>query len=1818
MRVVNFGAIKDNKVFRELVKDAAATLTVEDIKLIGFTSDDDLIENNWKENPNGEDYRSRISSAGSPDLLGWTRDVLAPRIQAVFDEFSSRYGWGNPGQVDSLFRPEDNQQASAEEVDSPSFSQRQPEFYSRLARVIDGVPDRLATQPAKQWQAWLASNAPKLGVKKDEIEWSGINDYLDLRGKDKVTKGEISDYLANNGVQVKDVTLFDPDTDFSLDDWLLNWAENNTGKTADLIQRGASWDDTLAQAKREGKDEVVNRIEAKSSPARYQRYTISGGENYREVLLTLPSKNSVAGISPVQAARILFNKEYGQLTEDQQQEVKRRINDDETPQTYMSSHWDKPNVLAHLRLNDRSDVDGNRVLFVEELQSDWGQEGKKKGFGKVTRFEYEAVQENGQLVRSFRDKDEAQSFARERGLQLNEIPFTVDTGIPVAPFVTKTEGWLNLALKRVAMLAVEGGYDKVAFVNGEQSADRYDLSKQIDSIKFNKMPDGNIFWTAYREGSRVTGADSKPSELADQVGKELAEKMLAQDGPGELSGIDLKVGGEGMKTFYDQIVPQAVNKLLPKIGGQRLGTVDIALPSNVSERNRGAFVVEQDLETPFDGEVTLRRRMPNGDTVTIGVMTRAEAEDYTDNPENYTGQTVQQPGFDVTDQMRETVSQGLPMFSRRQKDSWLLGRDEVGRINFGAGAKAYDAVAALANRVLDYVKLKPISPELSRAIKRMKNEIEKVQDLTARTAELLKDIPESERQMISDVIEGELKAGVTPPQRVLNLAASMQGIMSQQSTELVRLGMLSSAAAARWDNKYLPRFYESKLGDEAKAWARAAKSLFGRQATMQGIKGDSLKARGMFETIDVADLAQWQSQGWEQRDPDFDPAADTQTVVWRDFSRTERERMGEIRDAMFRFTMGYMRTQRDIALGRLYESLSQNYASARPMPGYVQVPNTKVEGTMASRYGKLSNMWVPPEVLDQLSNVDRSLENGVLKIYRSALSKWKEGKALALDTPIPTPAGWTTMGDIQVGDVIFDENGKPCTVTFATPVQLDRKCFEVEFSDGEKIVADAEHLWFTVRQGKPGVRTTEQIAGTLKYAAGKYNAHSVPVAGSLVIPDAQLPVDPYYLGVWLGNGTSRGTEITSCEADSIEIMSMLKSRGFGIGAVRKDPRGDIVTYQVGFNDHRPRKLLLQPALRAIGVLGDKHIPTVYLRASERQRMDLLRGLMDTDGTIDKNGKVSFCTASKKLLDGFIELARSLGFKPAFSEVSKKYQNGISRAWVVRMHAPSDRPVFLLQRKRARLAAPVTRRARSQSRQIVSITPVQSVPVRCIQVSSESRLYLAGRGMIPTHNTVLNPVSHANNVISNVTQAHFAGVSYWDVQKYAGAIKDLVANSAMVEEAKDVGLFGGTFVQSEIVQSMPPQLRQLAGMSESKLSKMTEGIWDTLAFTVQYNGKKYGARPVMQWAYEHEDLFFRYLIYRDARKRGLAPEDAREFSEQYIFTYDDLPRGARVIRDAAIPFFTYSYKITPVLARTLLEYPWRFAAPAAVAYAANAAMYAAATAIAGGDDDEWWGKLLYRYATDAEFRQRARDLEKEERKNLPPWMKGASILGTPKAIRMGMDDVTGLPMFLDISRVVPGGDIVEAENNAGGLGIPNMFAPNNPILTTLMALQGNRDLFTGKDVVNKDTDTSAEQAEKRAAWAWKQFSPAIAVGNYHFNRAMNVVANVTGQPITLQLGENRAISWTGTGRDGLPTQPELAALQTVGIKLRPIDLDTSAQIAESNRKRILRDLATDMKRLQRLENKGAISPEAADVEREQIIIKRDRVRERLTVDGDEPK
>lgn len=458
-------------------------------------------------------------------------------------------------------------------------------------------------------------------------------------------------------------------------------------------------------------------------------------------------------------------------------------------------------------------------------------------------------------------------------------------------------------------------------------------------------------------------------------------------------------------------------------------------------------------------------------------------------------------------------------------------------------------------------------------------------------------------------------------------------------------------------------------------------------------------------------------------------------------------------------------------------------------------------------------------------------------------------------------------------------------------------------------------------------------------------------------------------------------------------------------------------------------------------------------------------------------------------------------------------------------------------------------------------------------------------------TVLNPVTHMNNFVSNVTMAHFAGVSYWDGEKYFGALKDLVSTSPMVKEAEDAGLFTGDFSHTEIMKSMPHEVRNLVNhATDSGAVKTGRLIWKIGSL---------GLNDKMATAYHWGDIIFKYTIYRDARSKGMSPEDAVYHAGKYIFNYDDLPSTARGIRDYALPFFAYTYKVIPALAHTAIEYPWRFAAPATIIASLNALVYAGLAA--DGEDDDWWltaitsgtmNALLNAYTLglwgDDESKTAGQELEQEERKNLAEWDKGASALGTQKTIRLGTDEKTGLPVFLNVYRFMPGGDIQDVQNEKGGIGVPAPFMPSNPLLTTYSALIDNRS-WDGREMFDVN-DTGTDKAKKTADFLYKQVFPTIALGGTHYDRIMQGVANYSDTTIE---NANPLKDYTGVGKDGLPSQPKYAAMQTIGIKARPVDLDKSADMNQVGENAKFKSIKIEIRSAARLLDKGAISQREYD-------------------------
>jgi len=377
-----------------------------------------------------------------------------------------------------------------------------------------------------------------------------------------------------------------------------------------------------------------------------------------------------------------------------------------------------------------------------------------------------------------------------------------------------------------------------------------------------------------------------------------------------------------------------------------------------------------------------------------------------------------------------------------------------------------------------------------------------------------------------------------------------------------------------------------------------------------------------------------------------------------------------------------------------------------------------------------------------------------------------EGKALALDTPVPTPSGWTTMGELAVGDEVFDENGFPCQVVAATEVMLGRPCREVELSDGSLFIADASHQWVTTskqerRPGRPrttSVRTTDDIARTLTY--GDEFSHQIGLAGAARYPAAQLPVDPYVLGYWLGDGTSTKGEITVGAGDE-EVLDSFESAGYSVwratapyanrlGGAMRHPSHE---HRRGVSGRFEGNGSLNSDLRAMGLLGNKRVPQEYLTAAIPQRLALLQGLMDSDGYVDEFGRCEFVNMREDISWAVHELAASLGLRPTRRK-KRAMLNGIDHGPAYQVtFTPRRLPVFRLARKLARLK---TDDRGHQHRSVRAVRPVPTVPVRCIQVSAPSGMFLIGDSYVPTHNSSLGRLGLLTHSTAGFVDPGFSG------------------------------------------------------------------------------------------------------------------------------------------------------------------------------------------------------------------------------------------------------------------------------------------------------------------------------------------------------------------------------------------------------------------------------------------------------------------------------
>jgi hypothetical protein len=491
-------------------------------------------------------------------------------------------------------------------------------------------------------------------VKKEELQFTGLEDFL--KDKPNVTKQEVQDFLANNRVDVKEVTLGAPITEDPIGiakrkeifdkyepeiqdlyrridkpEYVVYDAETNT-----VLKNYTNYDDALLdnldpmgafnkartglrpkensrqlqqqitdlQNLRDAQADAVYKI-PESTPTKFGKYTLAGGENYREILLTLPSsKTSMEEFLNVAGKKYGGNTPRTQWSPEDNAMYEQLLIDERTriPSEYRSSHFSEPNILAHMRVNDRIDADGKKMLLVEEIQSDWHQAGREKGY--ATKDIEKAKQEFADYSNELADKynlNPAQNIAMYgtmKGIKPEEIAkyeklqsayANTKDAVPDAPF---KETWYQLALKRLTKYAADNGYERIGLTTGKRQIERFadELRQNVDEIAFSSgypskdittisaSQNGQLAFTGTVKDGKFLDGQARGKTVEEVLGKSMA-KQIAEKESGVLKGDDLTIGGEGMKKYYDDIYPKFLDKYGKKYGasvGETQITTDYA------------------------------------------------------------------------------------------------------------------------------------------------------------------------------------------------------------------------------------------------------------------------------------------------------------------------------------------------------------------------------------------------------------------------------------------------------------------------------------------------------------------------------------------------------------------------------------------------------------------------------------------------------------------------------------------------------------------------------------------------------------------------------------------------------------------------------------------------------------------------------------------------------------------------------------------------------------------------------------------------------------------------------------------------------------------------------------------------------------------------------------------------------------------------------------------------------------------------------------------------------------------------------------------
>ena len=600
--------------------------------------------------------------------------------------------------------------AMADEDGGVTFEQSAvPAFYSKALRYVEESQQGKAS--GSQWRATMK----KAGIKDEELAWLGLDGFLS--SPKAITREELEAYVRANQVQVEEVTK----PSRSLDDTERAQLTDELAKVREVQERNLPDDGSApidspeyeAAVQREG--EIVDTLNAlpplgDEQPTKFSTYTLPGGENYRELLLTLPGQRARLGRydERLDEIRKLHGAQPGEGYESfatlaEKQELDRLAEGFDKTDDFTGGHFDEPNVLAHVRFNERVDANGDKVLFIEEVQSDWHAKGRSSGYaetpedlppanqfriqgrGGATEAPMPYILGEQRTIEVWRSHDNfATSYLAQRHVgfpgtdaRAIELARESEAGragagtVPDAPF-KKT--WHELTFRRMVRWAAENGFDRIGWTTGKQQADRYDLSKQIDKISW--VPSTGDFHASKGGSNVITQHGVAPGDLDDLIGKDAAARLRESSSiPGhdegktpfhQLEGEDLRVGGESLKSLYDKMLPNYARKFGKKFGAE-VGDVRIgsALEDDLSRKLR-----DNDYDPATSDDLLQTILADNGGRqprwLTDADMEAISSGDFAEAvpaPQSVHSMTI-------TDKMRDTaMSEGFPLFQDKAEGS---------------------------------------------------------------------------------------------------------------------------------------------------------------------------------------------------------------------------------------------------------------------------------------------------------------------------------------------------------------------------------------------------------------------------------------------------------------------------------------------------------------------------------------------------------------------------------------------------------------------------------------------------------------------------------------------------------------------------------------------------------------------------------------------------------------------------------------------------------------------------------------------------------------------------------------------------------------------------------------------------------------------------------------------------------------------------------------------------------------------------------------------------------------------------------------------